>query len=314
MATKVKWRGVTVDARTGEMLQELARTSGRIYINPTQGSYSTGVTASAGTHAGGGAVDVMHSSWSTADYGTVEMLARQIGFAAWHRTPAQGNWSRHVHMLAVQSGGRGDQGVLSASADTQVKAYYDGRNGLANGARDTGTRAFVGVTWEKYLASVEGRFASEGTSTVGSSWHDFSGKPSGTLIVPRGRKVLLDVRTGDPQIAGMESHLVYLHCDITWDVPDLGERLRAFTPSAALRVSYVRDPYGNKPKDPTAYQDFDISPAYPRDDFLITHFHREVGELRRGGVWALDLHRDSGASKLTVTTRYAKADSGVVIG
>lgn len=146
---RVQWRGVTVDDRTAKMLDELARLSGSILIHPTQGSYSTGGGASAGTHAGGGAVDLMHPSWSTKDYDKVVRLARKIGFAAWHRTPQQSNWPRHVHMIAV---GCKD---LSDGARAQVVAYKAGRNGLANGGPDDGPRDYVDVTWEKYLKEVE---------------------------------------------------------------------------------------------------------------------------------------------------------------
>lgn len=150
MTQRVTWRGVTLDKRTADMMTELARISGPIHINPTQGSFSGGVSASAGTHDGCGAVDLMHPSWSVADYDTVVGLARKIGFAAWHRTPQQSNWPRHCHLIAVQPGGKGDRGCLSSGAYSQVIDYYEGRNGLASRAPDDGPRQFVGMTWEKY--------------------------------------------------------------------------------------------------------------------------------------------------------------------
>lgn len=150
---RVTWRGVTVDDRTAKMLTELAKISGAIYINPTQGSYNSGVSASAGTHDGCGAVDLMHPSWSVKDYDTVVALARKVGFAAWHRTPQQSNWPRHCHLIAVQPGGKGDRGCLSSGAYSQVVDYYENRNGLASRARDDGPRTYVGQTWEKYVAT-----------------------------------------------------------------------------------------------------------------------------------------------------------------
>ena len=131
------------------MVNEVAALTGDIYINPTQGSWS-GAAASAGTHTGCGAVDLMHPSWSVADYDTVVREMRRVGFAAWHRTPQQSNWPRHVHGIAVQKGGMRDKGCLSDGAFAQVLAYEQNRNGLASGGRDDGPRQFVGTTWETY--------------------------------------------------------------------------------------------------------------------------------------------------------------------
>jgi hypothetical protein len=146
----VTWRGVVVDQRTADMLEELARISGNIYINPTQGSWSGSVAASAGTHAGCGAVDLMHPLWSVGDFNTVTRLGRSVGFAMWHRTPQQSNWPRHCHGIAIQPGGKHDRGCLSAAAHQQVIDYYNGRNGLARHAPDDGPRDYVGTTWETY--------------------------------------------------------------------------------------------------------------------------------------------------------------------
>jgi len=70
---------------------------------------------------------------------------RAVGFAAWLRTPAQGNWPYHVHAIAV-----GDKD-LSRGAATQVAEYHRKRNGLANRGRDDGPPGFYGMTWELYL-------------------------------------------------------------------------------------------------------------------------------------------------------------------
>lgn len=140
---RVTWRGVTLDDRTAAMMDEVARNTGNIYVHPTQGSWSH-AAASAGTHSGAGAIDLMHPSWSVADYDTVVFEMRRVGFAAWHRTPQQANWPRHVHGIAI-----GAQG-LADGATAQVLAYKAGRNGLASGGPDDGPRQFVDVTWETY--------------------------------------------------------------------------------------------------------------------------------------------------------------------
>ena len=144
------WRGVQLDQRTADMIQEVANRSGSIFINPTQGSYSSSVGASAGTHSGCGALDLMHPTWSVSDYDTVVALMRSVGFAAWHRTPQQSSWPRHVHGIAVQRGGKWDGGCLPGSAHGQVQDYYNGLNGLASRGRDDGPRQYVGTTWESY--------------------------------------------------------------------------------------------------------------------------------------------------------------------
>lgn len=145
---KTTWRGVTLDQRTADMMDEVAALSGSIYVQPSQGSYSGGVSASAGTHDGGGAIDIMNLT--PEEYDRLVPIMRRVGFGAWHRRPDQSNWPHHVHGIAVQPGGKYDQGVLSSGAHSQVIDYYDGLNGLAGRGRDDATRAYVGRTWETY--------------------------------------------------------------------------------------------------------------------------------------------------------------------
>lgn len=151
MVQQVIWRGVRLDPRTRDMMEEVARNTGSIYVNPTQGSWS-GAAASAGTHTGCGAIDLMHPSWDVSHYNIVVREMRRVGFAAWHRTPQQSNWPRHVHGIAVQPGGKHDRGCLAGGAHSQVIDYYEGRNGLASRAPDDGPRTWVGRTWEDYVA------------------------------------------------------------------------------------------------------------------------------------------------------------------
>lgn len=98
-----------------------------------QGSYNGGkVSASAGTHDGGGVVDL--APW---DAERKVRVLRSIGFAAWHRPKIEGLWGSHIH--AVLIGNR----RLSDSANRQVQAYLAGRNGLANNGPDDGPREFT---------------------------------------------------------------------------------------------------------------------------------------------------------------------------
>src|SRR5690606_39104625 len=95
-------------------------------LSITQGSYNAGgVSASAGTHDGGGVIDLR--AW---DYPAKVRALRLAGFAAWYRDSSEGPWPSHIHAVLV--GHR----KLAGSAQRQVDAFRAGRNGLANGGPD----------------------------------------------------------------------------------------------------------------------------------------------------------------------------------
>jgi len=147
------WAGAVVDDRLAAQMDQVAVLvpPGTI-LRPTQGSWSGGVSASGGTHDGGGAIDLAGQDPGMDDgmRAAIRDAMRQVGIAAWVRDPSQSDWPWHVHGISVQPGGQGDQGCLSAAAWDQVGDYYAGRNGLASGAPDDGPRQWVGVTWETY--------------------------------------------------------------------------------------------------------------------------------------------------------------------
>lgn len=127
------------------MLQAAEKLAGRQF-RIVQGSYNKGgVAASAGTHDGGGAVDLDATGLTAAQRKAVVLAMRQVGFAAWLRTPAQGNWPYHVHAIAV-----GDKD-LSRGAAHQVAEYRRCKNGLADRGRDDGPPGYYGMTWEIHL-------------------------------------------------------------------------------------------------------------------------------------------------------------------
>jgi len=146
------WRGVKLDARSAAMMDEVAylmkdAPGGDVYIRPTQGAYNAGgVTASAGTHDGGGVLDVDTDPMTVAQRDYFIELSRRVGFGGWFRTAAQG-FVPHAHLVAV---GCPD---LSSGAAYQVREYFAGRNGLAGRGADDGPRQYVGATWESYLAA-----------------------------------------------------------------------------------------------------------------------------------------------------------------
>lgn len=109
---------------------------------PTQGGYNrNGVSASGGTHDGGAVVDLSVVGWSHNQRVRMVLWMRKCGWAAWLRSPTQGNWPWHIHGVRI--------GDLSASqvARAQVISYRNGRNGLASRVRDDGPHTFY-TTWE----------------------------------------------------------------------------------------------------------------------------------------------------------------------
>ena len=142
----VVFEGFRMDRRTRDMLIA-ARVICKAPIEITQGSYNNSVGASAGTHSGGGALDLRATTRTAAERKEIVSCLRKVGFAAWLRTPSQGNWPYHVHAVAI---GCSD---LSYQAEQQVQSYKAGRNGLANNGADDGPRTWVSWTWEKYKAT-----------------------------------------------------------------------------------------------------------------------------------------------------------------
>jgi hypothetical protein len=138
------FEGHTMDARTRDMVVA-ARVVCDAPLEITQGCYNNGaVAASAGTHDGGGAVDIRAKTLTAAQVGEAVSILRKVGFAAWHRLEIKNVWPEHIHCIAI---GCPD---LSRGAKDQVADYKAGRNGLANNGPDNGPRTWVSWTWEKY--------------------------------------------------------------------------------------------------------------------------------------------------------------------
>lgn len=141
---KVRYRGVVTNRRTARMLAEAERIYGaRIVL--TQGSYTRGVAVSAGTHAGGGVVDISVRGLSRSQINRLVRALRIVGFAAWYRPPLPGVWGAHIHAVAV---GTRD---LSPVAARQVAALRRGRDGLAGNRLDPHRKLGLPVvSWEHY--------------------------------------------------------------------------------------------------------------------------------------------------------------------
>ncbi|MBB4911612.1 peptidoglycan-binding protein [Actinophytocola algeriensis] len=142
--SRTTFQGFPFNTRTVAMLREAQRLAG-VSLVVEQGSYSPGNDpTSAGTHDGGGAVDLDAEALTAAQRTAVVTALRRVGFAAWLRRPDQGDWPLHIHGIAV------NDTDLSTPAQKQVGQYYLGRNGLANNGQDDGPQV-TKVTWEQYL-------------------------------------------------------------------------------------------------------------------------------------------------------------------
>ncbi|WP_040386125.1 hypothetical protein [Demetria terragena] len=143
---RTKLQGFPFNSRTVMMLKA-AFTLADVSPAVEQGSYSAGVDpTSAGTHDGGGAVDLDAEELSGEEATRLVRAMRQVGFAAWLRTPDQADWPLHIHGIAI------NDLDLHVTAQNQVGDYYLGRNGLANKAPDDGPQVTKG-TWEEHLRS-----------------------------------------------------------------------------------------------------------------------------------------------------------------
>ena len=136
---RTTYQGRTVNERTRQILEDAntilknkrygGETSDIVLV---QGSYNgTAVSASAGTHAGGGAGDI-----TAFNYANRVKVLRLLGVAAWYRPTLRNVWSAHIHFVVI-----GDN-TASSGAKAQVTAYKNGRNGLANNAVDNGWRPY----------------------------------------------------------------------------------------------------------------------------------------------------------------------------
>lgn len=128
----------TLNQRTLWMLQRAQQLYGgsHDFIRAiTQGSYSPGVSASFGTHDGGGAVDLSVrdlNDWHHIlyeDMDAIVLALRQAGFAAWVRQPdvLYAGSPIHIHAIAI-----GDAHLSQAAQDqlTGPAGYFRGFNGL----------------------------------------------------------------------------------------------------------------------------------------------------------------------------------------
>lgn len=123
---KCTYNGALMDQKTKAFVQACEKALG-YSLTILQGCYHPGVSQSAGTHDGGGVIDLAPFDWQNK-----VRTVRAKGAFGWHRTPIPGVWGEHIHF------GIRNHGTLSPSAKAQQRDY-DGDpplDGLADHARD----------------------------------------------------------------------------------------------------------------------------------------------------------------------------------
>jgi GH25 family lysozyme M1 (1,4-beta-N-acetylmuramidase) len=137
----VMWRGRRLNVKTILMLQSAERLLGQRLVI-TQGSFSSTVTTSKGTHDRGGVIDISVRGPGPSTARKVRVL-RKEGFAAWHRLPSQfkpeEKVSEHIHAVSLFDK------FLSPEAKNQKRDYRADPplNGLKNKHPDDGPRVHV---------------------------------------------------------------------------------------------------------------------------------------------------------------------------
>ena len=124
---RVYFRGRLMDKKTQAFLEAMEAELG-YELTVVQGCYNAGgVAQSAGTHDGGGVVDL--AAW---DWENKVRVGRKLGGFGWHREDLPGVWGEHIHI------GIRDHGRLSLAAQAQQRDYdaTPARDGLAGHAID----------------------------------------------------------------------------------------------------------------------------------------------------------------------------------
>lgn len=112
-------------------------------MTATQGSYRPRTSYSGSTHTGCAAVDLTAWNWQNR-VGVLDLL----GIIGCHRTPDQGNWPYHIHIMT------NGMGCAAASLKGQIAEVMHGGDGLF-GNRPDPDRRLRSLLWP--LAVFEGR-------------------------------------------------------------------------------------------------------------------------------------------------------------
>lgn len=147
---KVTWRGHKFDQRTKSAIKWVEQhyiavaPKKRSALRIGQGSYSDG-SLSAGTHSGGGAVDIMFAGLNEKQQRSVVKWMRRAGFAAWGRTGRGWEGNEHAHGILI------GHKNLHPAAQAQVVAYKNRRDGLVSNNVDNTWRPRYWRRWNHRL-------------------------------------------------------------------------------------------------------------------------------------------------------------------
>lgn len=142
---RVRFRGVMMNARTKQLLRRAEKIMRQHFdhagfrFQVTQGSYNDSVSASAGTHDGGGALDIHTRTHPKRVVDDMVRAMRMAGFAAWSRGRGHDPLDPHIHAIAI-----GDK-ELAPIAKAQVADFAKGKNGLKGHAKDPDAGLKAGV-------------------------------------------------------------------------------------------------------------------------------------------------------------------------
>lgn len=148
------YNGTTLNKRTIDMLAAARKNLGckRGGLKVTHGSYRKPGGKSAGTHAGGGAVDISIRKLCGRSIDQVDQVLSEltkVGFAAWYR-----DWpnNRHIHAIAISDLDMSTESAVPGEFDAreQIVAWAQGKDGLGRAEIGPMTREKNLTTWEDY--------------------------------------------------------------------------------------------------------------------------------------------------------------------
>lgn len=129
--TRVKVQGFTTDKTTARALAEAQRLYGA-KVRIVQGSYHKGVGASAGTHDGGGVLDLSVRGLSRSNINRLVRSLRTVGLWAWYRDESSG-FSPHIHLVRV---GCTDLAPIARNQIAAARLGFNGLGHLGRGGKD----------------------------------------------------------------------------------------------------------------------------------------------------------------------------------
>lgn len=280
---KVSWRGRTMCscgvASIEQRVEPELIKAGEIResVEVQQGCYSGSVSASAGTHDGGGAIDT-----DRYDSTTALRIWREAGWAYWPRGYPYDSMDPHCHGIL---NGCPD---LSPSAQDQLDDYHAGRNGLANNGKDPGPDVRPLPTWQEALAD----YQPEGIFTMTDQVYEKRDEPSGNLN-PDGNWRDLSINDDGGYTVVGETDQATVSANVTFDGLAPGEwvelmwRIASYKEGTDTSYPYVRRPVRAWGRTPAA------APTEPVDVTLDDDDQVTLTVVYNGGVHVPDDDRSA---------------------